>query len=273
MNVSKNAYYYWIKNKDIDKTKSSKKILLERIKIIFEDSRQIYGSDRIQKILEREGLFYSRSYIALLMKELGLKSVLRKKYVITTDSNYSFPIAENELNREFSSYQLGEKWVSDITYIRVNDHWNYLTTIIDLADRKVVGWTLSENMTTDDTIRKAWLNARRNRQITKNHIFHSDRGVQFASNLMTNLFSFSRHITQSMSRKGNCWDNAVAELFFKTIKYEWLNRFKFTSFNQLYNSIKSYINWYNTKRIHSSIDYLTPLEMEMKLRKITNMAA
>ena len=107
--------------------------------------------------------------------------------------------------------------MSDITYIRVNDDWNYLTTIIDLADRKVVGWFLSENMTTKDTVMKAWILARGSRKITSRHIFHSDRGVQYASNIMTNIFPFNSKITQSMSRKVNCWDNAVAESFFKTI--------------------------------------------------------
>jgi len=271
--LSKSAYYHWINNKDIVKTKQSKIILQQRIKLIFEQSRQIYGSCRIQKQLEKEGLFYSRSYIAKLMKEQGLKSVLRRKYVITTDSNHSYPVANNELDRNFTSHKLGEKWVSDITYIRVKDDWNYLTTVIDLADRKVVGWSLSENMTTKDTVIKAWLNARSNRKITSNHIFHSDRGVQYASNIMTNIFSFSNKITQSMSRKGNCWDNAVAESFFKTIKYEWLNRFKFTSYKQLYESIEDYINWYNTKRLHSSLRYLSPLEMEMILRGLIKTAA
>ena len=273
MKVSKNSYYHWYKNKDLVVLKTAKKHLEERIKVIFEESRQIYGSCRIQKMLEREGLTYSRSYIGLLMRAMGLRSVLSKKYVVTTDSKHSFPIANNELDRNFMSLKLGEKWVSDITYIRVNDDWNYLTTIIDLADRKVVGWALSEDMTTENTIMKAWIAARQNRMIRDEFIFHSDRGVQYASNKMTNLFSFNRKIMQSMSRKGNCWDNAVAESFFKTIKHEWLYRFKFTSYEQLFNSINDYINWYNTKRLHSTLGYKTPLEMEMKLRDIINKAA
>ena len=273
MKVSKNAYYYWVRHKDIVIMNSSKMKLQARIKVIFEQSRRIYGSCRIQKKLEREDLFYSRSYIGLLMKEMGLKSVLRKKYVITTDSSHAFPIANNELNREFSSLKLGEKWVSDITYIRVNDDWHYLTTIIDLADRRIVGWSLSEDMTTENTVIKAWIAARRNRNIIKGFIFHSDRGVQYASNKMCSLFYFNRKITQSMSRKGNCWDNAVAESFFKTIKHEWLHRFKFTSFNQLFDSVSDYINWYNTERLHSSLGYLSPLEMEVKLRGIIKIAA
>ena len=273
MRVSKNAYYHWVKTKDTAILETSKMKLKERIKVVFEESRQIYGSCRIQKKLEREGLIYSRSYVGLLMKEMGLKSVLKRKYVVTTDSKHTLPIANNELNRDFTSLKSGKKWVSDITCIRVNDNWNYLTTIIDLADRKIVGWTLSEDMTTENTIMKAWLIARRNRTIIEGFIFHSDRGVQYASNKMFNLFYFNRKITQSMSRKGNCWDNAVAESFFKTIKHEWLYRFKFTSFDQLNASIDDYISWYNNERLHSSLGYLTPLEMEVKLRGFIKIAA
>ena len=112
----------------------------------------------------------------------------------------------------------------------------------------------------------AWIDARKTRNISNNLIFHSDRGVQYASNKINNICDYNLKITQSMSRKGNCWDNAVAESFFKTIKYEWLYRFKYTSYNQLYESIEDYIYWYNTERLHSSLGYLSPLEMEMKLR-------
>jgi len=273
MKVSKNAYYHWIRAKDTRYSKSSKMLLKERIKTIFNNSKEIYGSCRIQKQLERENIFYSRSYVGLLMKEMNLRSVLKKKFTVTTDSNHSFKIAENKLNRDFSSASLGQKLVSDITYIRVNQQWNYLTTIMDLADRKIIGWSLSKDMTTENTVLKAWVCARRTRAINAKCIFHSDRGVQYASNKMTSLFSFNRKITQSMSRKGNCWDNAVAESFFKTIKYEWLNRFKYTSYNQLYQSIEEYLIWYNTERLHSSLGYCTPLEIELKLKGIINKAA
>ena len=273
MRVSRSAYYHWLNKKREDKKDTPKMMLKARIESIFKESREIYGSCRIQRMLEKEGLFYSRSYIGLLMKEMSLRSVLKRKYVITTDSNHPFSIAKNELDRDFMSLKLGEKWVSDITYIRVNDNWNYLTTIIDLADRRIVGWSLSEDMTTQNTIMKAWMSARNNRSITDGFIFHSDRGVQYASNKMTDLFSFNKKITQSMSRKGNCWDNAVAESFFKTIKCEWLYRFKFNSYSQLYDSIDDYINWYNNERIHSSLGYLSPLEMEIKLRGFSKKAA
>ena len=132
--------------------------------------------------------------------------------------------------------------MSDITCIRVNDDWNYLNTIIDLADRKVVGWTLSEDMTVENTVYQTWLLARKTRAISSNHIFHSDRGVQYASNKMKTLLGKNINISQSMSRKGNCWDNAEAESFFKTIKYECINRYKFTSYRSLFNCITQYID-------------------------------
>jgi transposase InsO family protein len=273
MDVSKNAYYNWFKRKDKLRVKTSKIVLKERVKAIFKESREIYGSCRIQKMLERENLNYSRSYIGILMKEMGLKSILKRKFVVTTDSKHTFPIFENLLNRDFNSLKLGEKWVSDITYIRVNNDWNYLTTVLDLADRKIVGWSLSQDMTTENTIVKAWCAACKTRTINPGFVFHSDRGVQYASNSMTSLFAHNRKITQSMSRKGNCWDNAVAESFFKTIKHEWLYRFKFFSYLKLHESIEDYINWYNTKRLHSSLGYLTPLEMEVKLKGVIKNVA
>lgn len=273
MMVSKNAYYHWHKTKDRQINETPRMVLKKRIRFHFEKSNEIYGSCRIQKELEREDIFFSRSYIALLMREMGIKSVLRRKFVVTTDSKHTLPIAANVLDRDFNSNKLGTRWVSDITYIRVDDNWNYLTTIMDLADRKIVGWTLSEDMTVDHTIKKAWLNACKTRSIKKDFIFHSDRGVQYASNKMTALFRFNKKITQSMSRKGNCWDNAVSESFFKTIKYEWLYRFKYSSHSQLFESIHEYITWYNNKRLHSSLGYLSPLEMEIKLRGFYKNAA
>ncbi len=273
LEVCKNSFYYWQKNRDIDKTKPTKRKLMLEIKIEFEKHKQIYGSQRIQKSLAKTGVVYSRSYIATLMKNMELKSVLRRKYIVTTDSKHQYPVANNVLNREFTALNIGHKWVSDITYIRVKDQWNYLTTIIDLADRKVVGWALSNDMTTENTVLKAWYHARSNRDIQEGLVFHSDRGVQYAAGKMTCLFKNNRKITQSMSRKGNCWDNAVAESFFKTIKHECLNRYYFSNSSELHTCINEYINWYNTVSLHSSLGYKSPLEKELELRKIKNHAA
>lgn len=128
-------------------------------------------------------------------------------------------------------------------------------------------------MTTENTVLKAWYHARSNRDIQEGFVFHSDRGVQYAAGKMTCLFKNNRKITQSMSRKGNCWDNAVAESFFKTIKHECLNRYYFSNSSELHTCINEYINWYNTVRLHSSLGYKSPLEKELELRKIKNHAA
>ena len=273
MKVSTNAFYHWLKKSKAIVQDSPKMILKKKIKELFIASKEVYGSYRIQKQLEREKIYYSRSYVAVLMQEMGLRSILRRKFVTTTDSNHSYSISSNVLGRDFMSLNLGEKWVSDITYIRVNDNWNYLTTIIDLADRKVVGWSLSEDMTVENTVMKAWLSARNTRQISDGLVFHSDRGVQYSSNRIRALFGENIKITQSMSRKGNCWDNAVAESFFKTIKYECLYRYRFSSYEGLYGCISEYIAWYNTERLHSSLGFITPLEKEVEIRGLIKNVA
>lgn len=275
LKVSANAYYTWLRNKKEVRENESLIFLKQRIKVHFRESHEIYGAIRIQKMLEREGLIYSHSYIGKLMKQMGLKSILKRKFrVCTTDSNHNYPIAGNELNRSFTSNELGQKWVSDITYFKIAGKWNYMTTILDLADRKLIAWTISQDMTTQNTIYKTWLKARAIREITQDHIFHSDRGVQYASNQMTNLLSESKKITQSMSRKGNCWDNAVAESFFKTLKYECINRYSFKSILEAKTIINKYINWYNYNRLHSTLNYKTPaeVELEIKINKIVKVA-
>ena len=275
LKISTNSFYAWLQHKDTVVTNPKTVYVKKRIEIIFNESNQIYGSVRICEKLKREGLNYHRSYIALLMKEMGLKRVLSKKFrVCTTDSDHNFTVAKNMLHRDFMTEELGHKWVSDITYIRVKNKWNYVTTVLDLADRKILAWTISQDMTTENTVYKTWLEARKRREITDNHIFHSDRGVQYASNLMASLFKDNQKITQSMSRKGNCWDNAVAESFFKTLKYECTNRYRFKSIFHAKRVIADYINWYNYERLHSSINFKTPAEKELELRieKYRNIA-
>ncbi|WP_407267375.1 IS3 family transposase [Tenacibaculum maritimum] len=272
MKVSKNAYYYWLKHKDVIKILPSKVLLKRELNFISNKVEKFTEAIVFKNVGKRR--FSLCTFLHWATNErTRTKKYSKRKYVATTNSNHNLSIAKNELDRNFTGLKLGEKWVSDITYIRVNDHWNYLTTIIDLADKRVVGWSLSKDMTTENTIMKAWNLASNNRAITNKFIFHSDRGVQYASNKITNLFSFNRKITQSMSRKGNCWDNAVAESFFKTIKHEWLYRFKYSSYKQLFSSIEDYINWYNNERLHSSLGYISPLEMEVKIRMNFNKAA
>ena len=274
LEVSKNAFYNWLKDRQSER-KSFRKVLGYEIQKIYNLSDQSYGSPRITIELEKIGYKVSRPLVAKIMFEQGLRSCLRPKFVVTTDSGHKLPVAENILNREFQVNELGTVWVSDITYIRVNSDWVYLTTVIDLADRKVIGWCVSDDMTTENTVVKAWNKAINNRQIGESLLFHSDRGVQYASNKFRRILKFNKKVTQSMSRKGNCWDNAVAESFFKTIKHEKLNRYKFSSIEQVRQVVFEYIErWYNRMRIHSSLGYKTPLEKELELiaNKLKNVA-
>lgn len=274
LSISRNAYYQWKKKgQSISPSAQKTMTLKERIQYIYEESKQVYGSYRIQKKLAKESIYVSRSYVGRLMAEMGLRSILKKKFVVTTDSSHSYKVAANHLKRSFTVHELGTRWVSDITYIKVNDSWAYLTTMIDLADRQVVGWSVSEDMTTENTVLKAWIHARNRREIKDDFILHSDRGVQYASNIISSLFLRLPCAKQSMSRKGNCWDNAVAESFFKSIKYECLYRYKFENMTQLSNTVNEYIYWYNHKRLHSSLGYLTPKEKEFQIKFNNKVAA
>jgi len=257
--VSRSGYYKWRQNKCINAVKAS--ILNEQIKTVFKESKSTYGSPRIQIALQKLDVKVSASTVARRMKSLEITPKIKKRFKNTTDSNHKLAISPNLLNREFSVSELGKVWVSDITYIRVKHSFVYLTTVIDLADRMVIGWNLSNKMTDQDTTIAAFKKALRNRSILPGLIFHSDRGSQYASKEFRKILK-SKKCIQSMSRKGNCWDNAVAESFFKTIKVESLYRYKFENTIEVYTAIFDYIDgWYNTKRIHSSLGGKSPREM------------
>jgi len=228
--------------------------------MIYQMSNGRYGSPKITRELNEKGWRVSRPRVARIMSSQGIKSIINRKFkVVTTDSKHNFPIAENLLNRNFGADVPGQKWVSDITYIPTRQGWMYLTIIMDLYDRKVIGWALSTTMTTQDTILAAWKMAILNRPIEQHQlIFHSDRGVQYASYAFTN--QLKRYgVTQSMSRKGNCWDNAVAENFFKILKSELVRHTDFYSILQAKTALFEFIEiWYNRKRKHGYLDYLTP---------------
>lgn len=234
LSVSKSGYYKWRNKAPI----SLKKYEEENAEIlaIFNSSRRTYGSPRIAEQMNKVTQQLSESTIARRMRALGLSPQLKKKYKNTTASKHDKAISPNLLNRKFEVYELGRYWVSDITYIRVQHSFVYLTTVIDLADRMVVGWSLSNNMTDQDTVMAAFNKAIETRPILPNLVFHSDRGSQYASKDFRKLLASEKCI-QSMSRKGNCWDNAVAESFFKTIKIESLYRFKFKNIEQVYLAI------------------------------------
>jgi transposase InsO family protein len=224
------------------------------IKRIYEFSKGTYGSPRVTMALLEEGIQVSRPRVARMMKQQNLRSIIRKKWVVTTDSRHNYPVVENKLNREFKVTGTGQVWVSDITYIKTFQGWLYLTVIIDLYDRKVIGWSFSRSLKAIHTTVPAWKMAVRNRPITEKLIFHSDRGIQYACHEFKNLLESYKLVERSMSRKGDCWDNAVAESFFKTLKVEHVYQRSFRTFKEAELSVFEYIEaWYNINRIHTTI--------------------
>ena len=246
----------------------------ETIQIIWSLSGYMYGSPRIHQELLKRGWKVSRQRVARLMTKMGIASRLRRKWVKTTDSSHSYPVAANLLGRRFYPEQLNQVWVSDITYLPSGQGWLYLTTVMDLADRKVLGWSLSTTMSAAQTSIAAFKQAQARRLAREGLIFHSDRGIQYACGEFTQLLKKHR-IIQSMSRKGNCWDNAPAESFFKTLKAELVASIgAFRDYAHAREAIFQYIEvWYNRKRLHSSLGYKTPVEAEQELKLKLQQAA
>ena len=233
--------------------------MIELIQTVHQSSNGRYGSPKITEELRDLGWIVSRPRVARIMRSAGIRSVICKKFRgVTTDSRHDFPVAENHLNRDFYASEPCQKWVSDITYIFTRQGWVYLTIIMDLYDRKIIGWSLATNLTTQDTVMAAWKMAVLHRPINGQLIFHSDQGVQYASYAFAEELK-RQMVTQSMSRKGNCWDNAVAENFFKILKSEMVKHTVFQSILMARNELFMFIEiWYNRKRKHAYLGYKTP---------------
>jgi len=272
LKVSRSCYYRWfignISKRDFENIR-----LTQVIKQVFSESKGTYGSPRITANLKRQGYLVSKPRVAKLMRKSGLRSKTKKKYRVTTDSNHGYSISKNHLSRNFKPKELNETWVSDITYIKTGQGWLYLTTVIDLFDRQVSGWALSKSLFAKETIIPAWNMALSKRSIDKPLIFHSDRGVQYASKEFRKQLKANCLIVQSMSRKGNCWDNAVAESFFKTLKSELIYHEDYKMIEEAKTAVFEYIEtWYNNRRLHSSLNYKTPKEVELEFMNIKNAA-
>lgn len=266
--VSRSGYYHWLNRKPSARQTDNQEVL-QLIREIHQEGKGRYGSPKITRELHKRGVQISRPRVARIMKKAGIRSVVHKKYrVNTTDSNHNYPIAKNLLDRNFSLGDIGRAWVSDLTYIKTTQGWLYLTVIVDLADRKVIGWALSQTMKASHTVIPAWKMAVKNRPVTADLLFHSDRGVQYACHEFRNILKAHPLVTQSMSRKGNCWDNAVAESFFKTLKAELIYVIEPTTIVDTKLAVFEFIEvWYNRKRMHAALGYLTPVEYEAKLKQ------
>lgn len=270
--ITSSSYYKWSKD-PVGFWQQQNAELLDKLKAVYSMSKGPYGSPRITRELNAEGVKVSRPRIARLMSRNGIKSIMERKYRVTANSNHLYPVNSNPLLRDFSAAGTGEKWVSDITHIRTGGGWPYLTIIMDLADRKIIGWSMDNSMSASSTVLHAWKMAIKNRPLQGELIFHSDRGIQYASHEFRRCLK-GLPVLQSMSRKGSCWDNAVAESFFKTLKTETVYHRKFETRAQAKLELFDYIEvWYNRKRRHSAIDYLTPVQPEKEMMKNKTEAA
>lgn len=261
LKVNRSSYYHWIKTGAVV-TKVDEK-LNELITEVFENSRHTYGTRRIkQALIKRYGLITSKRRIGKIMQSLKLVVKMRRRFrVLTTDSNHNYPIAPNVINRDFYASTVNSVYVGDITYIPTEEGWLYLATVIDLYSRKIVGWSMNESMKTS-LVNDALEMAIKRRKPQKGLIWHTDRGSQYASYAHKDLLN-EYGIIQSMSRKGNCWDNAVSESFFHSLKTELTHHVKFQTRAQANEAIFEYIEiFYNRQRLHSSNNYMSPVEYE-----------
>jgi putative transposase len=258
--VSRSGYYAWTKRPESNRSKENRK-LSQEIAEIHQESDSIYGSPKIHGELQRRGKRHGKNRIVRLMRKDGLYSKTKRKFRVTTDSNHSQPVAPNLLNREFTPAKANQAWVCDITYIWTAEGWLYLAIVMDLFSRTIVGWSMGERMTRQLTMDALTLAAKR-RNPPRGLLHHSDRGSQYASDDYQALLT-KHGMVCSMSRTGNCWDNAPAESFFGILKRELVFHKRYLSRSQARQSIFDYIErFYNRRRIHSSLGYLTPNEFE-----------
>jgi len=260
LGVSRSSYY---KRKNSGKSKRAKENekILDMIRQIFSESKERYGSPRITAELNRRGIVCNKKRIARIMRENGIQARIFRKYRNTTQSDHQKEKSDNLLNREFNRQRVNEVWASDITYIRTAEGWLYLATVMDIFSRKIIGWQLDKSLGSE-LVERALSNALLDRRIKRGIIFHSDRGIQYASESFRRMLKENGFI-QSMSRKGNCWDNAIIETFFHTLKTELTNRIKYKTREDARLSIFEYIEiFYNRKRLHSAIGYCSPVEYE-----------
>lgn len=263
LEVSKSGYYA-LKKRPKSRRRIDNEGLLIEIRRVFLDNDQDYGSPRIRNELNNvHGIRCSENRVARLMREAGLAAIHRRKFKATTDSKHNWPVASNLLARNFSIDEPNKIWVTDITYVWTREGWMYLSFVLDLYSRGVVGLAMS-NRITDDLTQSALNQALGRRNPQSGLIHHSDRGSQYASGDYQALLK-KHEITPSMSRKGDCWDNAVAESFLHTLKVEKINRYRFKTRDEAKSKIFEYIEmYYNRKRTHSSLGYLSPFDYEKR---------
>ena len=260
LNASRSGYYKWKKQQESQREQENQK-LVKKIKEIHEASRRTYGSPRITMALRSQGLRHGENRIARLMKAYKIRAKTKRKFKTTTQSDHPFPAADNLLKQNFYADKPNQVWVADITYVWTKEGWLYLSAILDIFSRRIVGWALEAKQSLALTS-KALMRALGTRKPVPGLIHHSDRGSQYANHEYQKLLK-SKSIVPSMGKKGDCYDNAVMESFFHTLKMEHIYWNTYMTRNQAKKSIFEYIElFYNPERLHSSIGYKSPLEYE-----------
>lgn len=264
--VSKSGFYGYL-NRGESKRQQVDRQLLPHIKTIFKESKETYGPLRIMASLRSLGILIGKSRIARLMKESNLKPKTQRRFKVTTNSDHKRPVAPNLLEQNFWAKEPDDIWTGDITYIHTDEGWLYLAVVLDICTRKIVGWSMDKRMK-DDLVVNALKNAINRRQPSSGFIFHSDRGSQYCSKRFKKLIKGVGG-RQSMSATGSCYDNAITESFFGTLKRELVHHYRYQTRREARGSIFSYIEgFYNVTRLHSSIGYKSPVEYENSLYRL-----
>jgi transposase InsO family protein len=260
LKVSRSGFYDWMKDPEGAKSCQDKE-LEEKIKEIFKKSKETYGTRRIRKSLVILKVKVSRRRVGKIMKRLGIVPKRKRKYQSTTDSKHPFPVHPNLLSRNFNVSEPNRVWVSDITYVPTDEGWLYLAGVMDLFNKGIVGWSMSESLKSKVAV-DALDMAIGKRKPSAGLIHHSDRGVQYACGEYQRVLG-ENGMLPSMSRKGDCWDNAAMESFFSTLKKELIHRRKFRTRDEARREIFEYIEvFYNRQRMHSALGYMSPAEFE-----------
>jgi putative transposase len=261
LGVARSGFYAWRKRAVSRRRQRREKLVEVMREIHTQKHKRSYGSPRMHRELVAQGQRVSENTVARLMKEHGLRAMTAGKFRHTTDSNHRLPVAQNVLDRQFQATQPNEKWVSDITYVWTDEGWLYLAAVEDLYSRKVVGWSLGERLTSE-LVSEALQRAIGRQLPGVDLVAHSDRGSQYASGSYQRLLA-SQGMTCSMSRKGNCWDNAPMESFFATLKKELVHQVRYATREAARQSLFEYIEvFYNRERRHSALGYQSPTTFE-----------
>ena len=272
LEVSEQGYYAFLKAPE-SRRKREDRVIGDQVQVIFAEHRRRYGSPRIHRELRERSIRCGKNRVARLMKQRELRAKAARKFRVTTDSRHSHPVAPNTLDRQFNATAPDQVWVGDITYLWTTEGWMYLAVFLDLFSRKVVGWALS-NRLTGSIVHMAFERACARRKPSAGLLIHTDRGTQYAADAFRKRLAEKR-FRLSMSRKANCWDNAIAESFFHTLKVEAVHGEPPMTRRELEFEVFDYIErYYNRKRIHSSIEYHSPeLYEQMYVSKTETLVA